>query len=84
MISGFVGRRISQTHGDMIWALLYSASPCYPPLGIRLSHEREELGEVVFLEEQQHGDLVPACWGRGEAPLGNHCGRPLVIFQAIF
>ena len=33
-----------------------------------LSHEREELGEVVFLEEQQHGDLVPA----GEAPLGNH------------
>ena len=32
-----------------------------------LSHEREELGEVVFLEQQQHGDLVPAGEG-GKLP----------------
>ena len=32
-----------------------------------LSHEGEELGEVVLLEEQQHGDLVPAGEG-GKLP----------------
>ena len=32
-----------------------------------LSHEGEELGEVVLLEQQQHGDLVPAGEG-GKLP----------------
>ena len=36
--------------------------PVLPPAwdATELGHEREELGEVVLLEEKQHGDLVPA------------------------
>ena len=37
-------------------------SPAWDPT--ELGHEGEELGEVVLLEQQQHGDLVPAGEGR--------------------
>ena len=40
--------------------------PVLPPARdpTELGHEGEELGEVVLLEEEQHGDLVPAREGR--------------------
>ena len=40
-------------------------SPAWDPA--ELGHEGEELGEVVLLEQQQHGDLVPAGEG-GKLP----------------
>ena len=43
--------------------------PVLPPAWdpTELGHEGEELGEVVLLEEEQHGDLVPAGEG-GKLP----------------
>ena len=73
----------------MIWALVSSASPCYPSASntTELSHEREELGEVVLLEKQQHEDLVPAREGGNlpsEITETTHClVRRKVIFHMV-
>ena len=52
-----------------------------------LSHEREELGEVVLLEKQQHEDLVPAVEGvnlPSEITETTHClVRRKVIFHMV-